>query len=94
MPQALSFPWAAAKESGIPVAPKRRNPSTGTLKFKGLRSESHHALWNMRASWVLSEATKLLPVDSDFRAGKTTAQTLRDIEKALFAIGYDLSAIE
>lgn len=90
VPEGLAFPWAAAKESATSTAPKRRNPSNGVLKFKGLRSGSHHALWNIRASWVLSQAVKALPAGSSFRAGQTIEQSLRNVEKGLFAIGYDL----
>lgn len=90
VPAGLAFPWAAAKESATSVAPKRRNPSTGSLKFKGLRSGSHHALWNIRASWVLSQAVKALASDNSFRSGQTIEQSLRNVEKGLFAIGYDL----
>jgi hypothetical protein len=93
VPPALNFPWAAAKESDTAAAPKRRNPSTGTLVFKRLRSGSHHALWNMRASWVLSQlAQHPLCSGSPFRINKTREQTLRSFEQALFSIGYDLSA--
>lgn len=90
VPAGLAFPWAAAKESATSISPKRRNPSTGALKFKGLRAGAHHALWNIRASWVLSQAVKALPNDSSFRAGQTIEQSLRNVEKGLFAIGYDL----
>lgn len=92
VPAALNFPWAAAKEAETAVAPKRRNPNTGTLQFKRLRSGSHHARWNMRASWVLSQVARHpLCSNSPLRIGKTHAQTLRNIEKSLFSIGYDLS---
>lgn len=91
VPPALNFPWAAAKESEKATAPKRRNPSTGTLQFKRLRSGSHHARWNMSASWVLSQlAQHPLCSASPFRQGKTPEQTLRSIEKGFFSLGYDL----
>lgn len=91
VPPALNFPWAGAKESTTALAPKRRNPSIGSLQFKRLRSGSHHARWNMHASYVLSQVAKHpLCSESPFRVGKTTQQTLRSIEQALFSIGYDL----
>lgn len=94
VPAALKFPWAAAKESESTIAPKRRNPSTGTLEFTRLRSGAHHARWNMNASWVLSQAAKHpLAANSPFCVGKPLAATLRDIEKALFSIGYDLGEL-
>ncbi|MFK8328616.1 hypothetical protein M2D63_001175 [Pseudomonas sp. BJa5] len=93
VPEGLNFPWAAAKEGENSTDPKNRNPSTGTLQFKRLRSGSHHARWNMNASWVLSQvASHARCAASPFRTGVTPAQTLRAIEQALFMIGYDLGA--
>lgn len=93
VPAGLDFPWAAAKESGSTLDPKRRNPSTGSLRFKRLRSGAHHARWNINASWVLAQVVAHpLTAASRFRHGATPAQTLRAIEQALFMIGYDLGA--
>lgn len=93
VPAALDFPWAAAKESDSSLAPKRRNPSTGSLHFKRLRSGAHHARWNINASFVLAQvAAHPLTAASRFRQGTTPAQTLRALEQALFMIGYDLGA--
>lgn len=94
VPSALNFPWAAAKESATTTSPKCRNPSTGAFQFSRLRSGSHHARWNMHASWVLSQAVNHhLSSNSPFRKDKTSAQALRDLEKALFSIGYDLGQL-
>jgi len=93
VPAGLNFPWAAAKEGANTVTPKNRNPSVGTLQFQRLRSGSHHARWNMNASWILSQvACHVLNAGNPFRVGATSAQTLRAIEQALFMIGYDLGA--
>lgn len=91
VPQGLCFPWAAAKEAPNPDTPKRRNPSVGNLKFKSLRSGTHHALWNLRASWVLN-AVLVHPSakDSPFQSITIPNDPLRALEAALFMIGYDL----
>lgn len=94
VPAALNFPWAAAKEAANATSPKCRNPSTGTLQFSRLRSGAHHARWNLHASWVLSQSLKhRLSSSSPFHNGKTSAQALRDLEMALFSIGYDLGKL-
>ena len=94
VPAELNFPWAAAKEAGQSSTPKNRNPSTGSLRFKRLRSGAHHARWNMNASWVLSQvASHPLSAQSQFRSGATPEQTLRAIEQALFMVGYDLGPV-
>lgn len=91
VPEGLCFPWAAAKEGENTLAPKRRDPGTGGLKFKVLRSGHHHAMWNMRASWVLS-AVLAHPsaAGSPFHLVPTPNDPLRALEAALFMIGYDL----
>lgn len=95
VPEALRFPWAAAKEDERARLPKRRNPSSGTLRFKRLRSGRHHALWNLRASWVLSRVlAHPLAADSPFQALVAPEQPLRALEQALFMIGYDLGPDE
>jgi hypothetical protein len=91
VPQGLGFPWAAAKEALNADTPKCRNPGAGVLKFKGLRSGAHHALWNLRASWVLNAvlahpAAKASP----FQSVGAPNDPLRALEAALFMIGYDL----
>ena len=94
VPEGLNFPWAGAKEGANTAAPKNRDPSVGTLRFKRLRSGSHHARWNLNANWVLSQvACHVLNAKNPFRVGATPAQTLRAIEQALFMIGYDLGTV-
>lgn len=91
VPSALCFPWACAKENENVSAPKRRNPSTGTLQFTRLRSGSHHARWNMRANWVLSQViAHRAAAQSPFQQIDAPANALRGLEQALFMMGYDL----
>lgn len=91
VPQALCFPWAAAKEAPNATAPKRRNPGIGNLEFKGLRSGAHHALWNLRANWVLSAVlAHSAAKGSPFHSVGAPHDPLRALEAALFMIGYDL----
>ena len=91
VPDALCFPWASAKESEHTSSPKRRNPSTGSLQFKRLRAGSHHAQWNMRANWVLSQVIAHdAASQSPFHQIDAPANALRGLEQALFMMGYDL----
>lgn len=91
VPAALCFPWASAKESENASSPKRRNPSTGSLQFKRLRAGSHHAQWNMRANWVLSQVIAHdAASQSPFHRINAPANALRGLEQALFMMGYDL----
>lgn len=93
VPDALCFPWAAAKEGANAVAPKRRNPSTRTLHFKRLRSGSHHARWNLRASFVLNQvAERARLLDTPFRNVEQPENIRMAIENSLFMRGYDLGA--
>ncbi|WP_260466467.1 hypothetical protein [Pseudomonas luteola] len=91
VPEALQFPWAAAKESGRGSA-KRRDPSSGLLTFPRLRSGSHHALWNCKASWLLHAVLDHPKAkDSKFQKVGAPNDPLRALEAALFMIGYDLN---
>ena len=93
VPEGLNFPWSAAKEGANTLNPKQRNPSTDRLKFKRLRAGSHHALWNMRCNWVLSQVVAHpLAGDSHFQMVAAPGDPLRAIEQALFMIGYDLGS--
>jgi len=93
VPDALCFPWAAAKEGTNAVALKRRNPSTRTLHFKRLRSGSHHARWNLRASYVLNQvAERARLLDTQFRNVEQPENIRMAIENSLFMRGYDLGA--
>lgn len=85
-PEELAFPWAPAKEAPNARAPKRRNPSVGTLIFPRLRQGKHHAEWNLKASWVLQAVHDLRSPLSN----GSHLSPLRQMEAALFMIGYDL----
>ncbi len=91
VPPELCFPWAAAKEASTSATPKRRNPGQGPWQFKRLRAGHHHALWNLRASWLLS-AVLAHPAANDSRFNRVTGPVtpLRALEAACFMIGYDL----
>ncbi|WP_256587847.1 hypothetical protein [Pseudomonas sp. Irchel 3E13] len=91
VPAELCFPWAAAKEGVNSAAPKQRNPGNPHLQFKRLRAGHHHALWNLRASWLLS-AVLAHPAAADSRFNRVTGPVtpLRALEAACFMIGYDL----
>lgn len=93
LPDGLRFPWAPAKEGQSSAVPKRRNPSKGdAFRFPGLRRGHHHAIWNMRASWILSEVlAHPLAATSPFHSGGANA--LRRLEMALFMFGYDLGTV-
>ncbi|CAM3749535.1 hypothetical protein CCOS865_01238 [Pseudomonas reidholzensis] len=93
VPAGLCFPWAAAKEGQGAVAPKRRNPSTGSLHFKRLRAGTHHARWNLRASWVLNQVAELArSTDSPLRLVEPPMDIRLALENSLFMRGYDLGA--
>ncbi|WJD64665.1 hypothetical protein [Pseudomonas kurunegalensis] len=93
VPEALCFPWAAAKEAKGASAPKRRNPATGALTFKRLRTGTHHLIWNLQASWLLG-AVLAHPkaAASPFNGQTGDHAPLRALEAGLFMIGYDLGA--
>jgi len=90
VPGELAFPWAPAKEDSNAKAPKNRNPRTGSYHFPRLIAGEHHAIWNLRASWILAQ------VLTRGRAGAFNRDSaipgLRCFEAALFMIGYDLHA--
>lgn len=92
VPAELCFPWAAAKEGLASVTPKRRNPGRGLLQFKRLRAGYHHALWNLRASWLLSAVlAHPAAAGSRFNRMQGPVTPLRALEAACFMIGYDLN---
>lgn len=90
IPKQLNFPYALAKESPTQLKPKRRDPSFGNYQFSKLHSGSHHAVWNLKASWVLKAALSSTPENSQFRVGLNASQSLRALEAAMFMYGYDL----
>lgn len=93
VPDLLAFPWSSAKETPGNPKPKRRDPSQrtreSTLEFPRLAAGDMHFAWNMKATWVLQRALDAKTPDSGQEAGPGF-QSLREIEAALFMIGYDL----
>lgn len=80
VPTELAFAWGAARTPSI-----NRNPSTEQYVFPrlfGTKADERHA-WQMRqASRLLRETVKQI---------NQPAVTLRNLERALFMIGYDVS---
>lgn len=80
VPTELAFAWGAARTPSI-----NRNPSTEQYIFPrlfGTKADERHA-WQMRqASRLLRETVKQI---------NQAAVTLRNLERALFMIGYDVS---
>ncbi|WP_448196926.1 hypothetical protein [Pseudomonas putida] len=92
LPEGLRFPWAPAKEAVNATAPKNRDPGVEhEFRFPRLRRGHHHALWNMRASWVLSEALAH-PSAQGSRFHEGAGKPVRKLEMGLFMIGYDLGS--
>ncbi|WP_178076419.1 MULTISPECIES: hypothetical protein [unclassified Pseudomonas] len=88
VPAELAFPWAPSKEGPHAKSPKNRNPSQAGFSFPRLIAGAHHAEWNLKASWILAAALARAPA-SDF-AASSAVPALRQLEAALFMIGYDL----
>lgn len=88
VPAELAFPWAPSKEGPNAKSPKNRNPSQDGFSFPRLIAGAHHAEWNLKASWILAAALARAPA-SEF-AASSAVPALRQLEAALFMIGYDL----
>lgn len=87
----LRFPWMPAKEAPGHKTPKNRNPSSHPREFPRMNnSPSRHAVWNLRASWVLQAELEEAGVSTRFNEVPPDAAPLRRLEAALFMIGYDL----
>lgn len=84
VPAALMFPWAAAKEDANAVNPKNRNPSTVNYCLPQFKTGLNHAQWNLRASWLLAAL-----IEKNAKLSRTD-NPMRELESALFMIGYDL----
>lgn len=80
IPETLDFAYGIKKgEKG----PSSRNPSTNTLIFKKLNTNNLlHIKCNIMANWIISESLK--------RSRESTFKTLRQVEAALFMIGYSV----
>jgi hypothetical protein len=83
----LAFSWMPAKEAPSRRDPKTRNPSRGPYRFARVNNSSVvHVLWNVRASWILTEVLR----KSEKLCFHGKANPLRALEAALFMWGYDL----
>jgi len=89
IPKLLRFPWAPAKEATDMQQPKCRNPSNGELRFSRLRPGRFHAIWNLKASWLLEKTLNCVSSEHPFKK-KVAGCPLRAVEAGLFMIGYDL----
>jgi hypothetical protein len=89
VPQHLRFACMRAKQT--PKQKKVRSPDQKIFPYitvaKAVRDHRKHAVWNLRASWILREAL------SKRHAVGPCAHfaTVRDVEAALFMMGADLS---
>lgn len=89
VPDELCFPWGAGQATSQKRATHPRNPSCPPYTFPCLRSgtnpDGDHAKWCWRAGRILRKAVKEINA-------KPPQQrvTLRDLEDALFMIGYDV----
>ncbi|WP_177494582.1 hypothetical protein [Pseudomonas sp. H9] len=88
VPAELAFPWAPSKEGPNAKSPKNRNPGQDGFSFPRLIAGAHHAQWNLKASWILAAALARAPGGSF--TGSSAVPALRQLEAALFMIGYDL----
>lgn len=87
VPHVLAFPWAPAKEAPEARLPKNRDPGMGNYHFPRLISGELHAIWNLKAGWILAEVLARAPGNL-FNTPNVPA--LRQLEAALFMLGYDL----
>jgi hypothetical protein len=72
----FSFPEGRSKGA--------RDASLRQIKFKQVKSDRDHALWNVRANWIIEESLRNI----DMFAGRTeTRDKVRAVEAALFMIG-------
>lgn len=88
VPSELAFPWAPSKEGPHAKSPKNRNPGRDGFSFPRLIAGAHHAEWNLKASWILAATLARAPANGF--AASSAVPALRQLEAALFMIGYDL----
>jgi len=88
VPRELAFPWAPAKGGATAQFPKNRDPGLGSCHFPRLISGELHAIGNLKAGWILAEV--LLRAAKNPFNNASSVPALRQLEAALFMIGYDL----
>lgn len=77
----LAFGCLNANESPKSKISKVRNPDAGCFRQID-NQEKLHLHWNIRASWLIAAALE--------RSGNKPFANSRELEAALFMIGYDL----
>ena len=85
-PALLRFGCMRPNEGRQGKRSKLRNPDAEVFGYLNYRDPASHAMWNVRASWVLARSLAIAR-----RNGRTRLRKLRDIEAALFTMGYDLT---
>ena len=87
-PEALAFACMKANEPRNTKNPKIRNPCKSA--FSNLNQNAYkHAKWNLRANWILHAAFSL-PNSGETSVASGNFKLLREVEAALFTMGYDL----
>jgi hypothetical protein len=90
LPECLAFCWGPSR--GV----ANRNPSARGFVYKRFTQQPiQHAVWNLRANWLLNEALDTLAQDQQMPRwlqvdGDQRYEQLRRIEAALFMIGYSV----
>ncbi|WP_299591284.1 hypothetical protein [uncultured Microbulbifer sp.] len=85
IPRELQFPWKPGRQT---QAPANRNPSlfSEAYNFPQCRIGKHHAIWKLRASWLIECAVEKVGLE---HFGDCRIEGGRAFEAALFMIGYD-----
>ena len=85
-PEALAFACMKARKT---INQKIRNPDK--CAFPYLNADPYeHAKWNLRANWILRAAFPS-PNSSETSVASGNFKSLREVEAALFTMGYDLT---
>ena len=83
LPPLLAFACPTARGGGI------RNPDEAAFPYLNVKPREH-AKWNLRANWILQEAFTL-PNSGKTSIAPGNFNSLREVEAALFTMGYDLT---
>jgi len=81
IPELLRFSWLKGRGGN-------RNASDDQVKLSEITTERNHALWNIRANWIIEEALKDI---KEFAGMADMPKKVRGVEAALFMIGYSVS---
>lgn len=67
---------------------KKRSPDEETFKYFAATGDKHHhhAKWNLRANWIIEAA-----ITAAQEQPNRNQLSSRELEAALFMMGYDLS---